>query len=452
MMAIRAIARHTFVDAMRSKVWIVIILYAALLALPTFVLPAATDRIRVQLVLSWALGNGLWSMLTLGGIVAILMASRQLWKDIVDRTIYTVITKPVSRVEMIVGRLAGYMVILLVIIIGMAVVTYGAIMYVARAVDYDPDSNTPYVLEADDPVEATIGRRIPESDVADDDSRLARRKYHVLSGMGPQRVEFRFLPPDLDPDSLAKGKNVRLKLRLVVNDPTKQDRPATEVTFTVTNDTTGAKEKTTLPVENGIDVYIPLSKELVKDAQALTVSIVRLNPKYTVAIVNKRCQLLAHAESFPVSFTKATILAYVSSVLLAVVALASSTVLEGFVCILWSVFIFFVGSTMDIIRETADVLSPGRLTFVGILQSQIDASTSFGKTIQGINNLIRYFLNGLTRIVPDFARFDTSTRLTENLSLSSDYFARPIFDAVVFSMVCLIIAFIAFRNREVGYK
>ncbi|MFH0965186.1 MAG: hypothetical protein V2A58_14395 [Planctomycetota bacterium] len=445
MLGIRAIARHTFRDAMRKRLWVMILLYGGMMILPTFVFPAPPEG-RVKLALEWSL----WTMSFLGAVVVVFLAAPALWADIVDRTIYTVITKPVSRVEMLVGRLLGYMAVLLVLVLGMGVLGYAAVRYAASRVVVT-DSASPPVLQTDAPIEATTGRRIPEPVIAEDDSMLARRKYHILSGVGPQRVEFQFR--GLKPGTFSSG-HVRFKFRFAVNEPTKQDRPATDVNFTVTNDSTGAQITGTLPVENGVDVYFPVkdAKKFFEGTSSVTVEIRRLNPAYTVAIVKKRAELLAQAESFGTSFTKALTLNYAGLMLLAVVALASSTILEGPVCILWTAFIYFVGSSMEVIRETADVLAPGRLTFIGVLYSKLDTSTPVGRTIEGITNVLRYFLNGLAKVLPDFSRFSTSKVLTQGLSISNEFFFDGLFYLVVFTLISMIIGFVAFRGREVGYK
>ena len=446
MPAIRAIARNTFIDAMRKKVWLVVVLFAALMILPAIVFPAPTEGIRVQMVLAWAL----WGMAFFGSIVAIFIAAPHLWHDIVDRTIYTVISKPVSRVELIVGRLLGYMSILLVITIGLALVGAVFALFAASSLQRKSGAEDPRILETDTPIEATTGVRLPEPDIASDDSLLARRQYHVLTGSGPQKVVFQFT--DLEPEQFT-SKNIRLKFRFAVADPTLQGRPETQVDFKIVNENKPEEALTrSLLVENHIEVYIPIERDYLRGVDTLTVTISRADPHYTVAIVKSRCHLLAKSEPFRLSFTKAAILSYASSVLLAVVALASSTILEGSVCILWSFFVYFMGSSMQVIRDTAEVLSPGRLTFIGILQNRLNTGTPFGKTIQGVNNLIRYFLNGMTEVLPDFSRFNTAPLLTENLSISRGFFYSGLLHALIFCLIAMIIAFIAFRNREVGFK
>jgi len=450
MLAIRAIAGHTFTDAMRKKVWVMIILFALLMIGPVFIFPAALPKLHVRQVLSFALGNRIGSMRSLCCFAIILLAAWQLWKDITDRTIYTVITKPVSRVELVAGRLFGYMAVLLVLVIGMGVIAAASIVYVASSVEHDPTSLDPPILEVDAPIEASLGKRLPESDVSDDESLLARRKYHILTGSGPQRIEFRFL--ELDPRSFTSN-NIRLKFRFVVNDPTKQDRPATEASIEVINENRpDSVVKETLVADNGIDCYVPLGREFLRDAESLTVIIRRRDPKYTVAIIKKRCQLLAHAEPFAVSFGKSMVLTFAASVLMAVVALTSSTILEGPVCLLWSFFVYFVCNAMHLIRETAETLSPGRMLFTGWLQHKVDFSTPFGKTVYGINNIIRYFLNGLTKVVPDLSEFDAAQFLTRGMHVSREFWQNALFYSVIYICACLIIAFVAFKNREVGYK
>ena len=101
---ILALARLTFLEAIRKKVLIVFVLFALIMigvsqSMPVF---RAEDRLRVVETICF------WSIFTFGMIVAIFVSALSLPGDLGEKTIYTVATKPVRRSSVILGKLLGF--------------------------------------------------------------------------------------------------------------------------------------------------------------------------------------------------------------------------------------------------------------------------------------------------------------------------------------------------------
>ena len=99
-----ALARLTFLEAIRKKVLVVFLLFALILIGVAQFFPVfkPEDRLRVVETICF------WAMSTFGMIVAIFVAAVSLPNDLSEKTIYTVSTKPVRRGTIILGKVLGF--------------------------------------------------------------------------------------------------------------------------------------------------------------------------------------------------------------------------------------------------------------------------------------------------------------------------------------------------------
>ena len=106
-----AIAKQSVTEATRRMwaPWVVIVLFAVILAFTHWFLPASQQR-PAELGRIYVGTLTLLCMLLLTVMVTVL-APLSLPQDIQMQTIYTVVSKPVRRLELILGRIIGYMVI-----------------------------------------------------------------------------------------------------------------------------------------------------------------------------------------------------------------------------------------------------------------------------------------------------------------------------------------------------
>ena len=130
MRSIWAVGRNTIAQAVRMKVAIIfIILLVVLLPLMgVLVTGDGTLKGKLQTFVSYGLGltNLLLCLLTL--IVSIYTIS----SDLKQRQIYTVLTKPIRRIELLTGKLLGVLVLDLVLLVLFGAVIYGFAKFMPR--------------------------------------------------------------------------------------------------------------------------------------------------------------------------------------------------------------------------------------------------------------------------------------------------------------------------------
>ncbi len=105
-----AIAGNTLRDLVRQKVFYFMLVFALVLIGMSLVLAALSFQGQLQMVMNMSLGA--MSVFTM--LLAVLASAMMLPKDIEDRTLYTILAKPVSRFEYLLGKLAGVALMLLI--------------------------------------------------------------------------------------------------------------------------------------------------------------------------------------------------------------------------------------------------------------------------------------------------------------------------------------------------
>ena len=130
MRSIWAVGRNTIAQAVRMKVAIVfIVLLMVLLPLMgVLVADDSTLKERLQTFVSYGLGltNLLLCLLTL------VVSTYTISSDLKQRQIYTVLTKPIRRMELLAGKLLGVLVLDLVLLILFGGIIYGFARYMPK--------------------------------------------------------------------------------------------------------------------------------------------------------------------------------------------------------------------------------------------------------------------------------------------------------------------------------
>jgi ABC-type Na+ efflux pump permease subunit len=121
---IRALASNTLLDLVRQKVFLFMLVFAALGIGASFVASTLNFRDQFQVVKDVSLG----AMSIFSWLLATLATAIVIPKDIEERTLYTILAKPVSRLEYLLGKLFGVLALLLVAIALMSV-CFAVVLY-----------------------------------------------------------------------------------------------------------------------------------------------------------------------------------------------------------------------------------------------------------------------------------------------------------------------------------
>lgn len=117
-MRIRAIAFNTFKEAIRDRVLYLLLFFAAVCILFSRILSLLTVGDRAKIITD----VGLASLSLFGALMAILMGTGLVYKEIDKRTIYTLLAKPIQRYQFLLGKYLGLLLTLLVMLVLMTLI------------------------------------------------------------------------------------------------------------------------------------------------------------------------------------------------------------------------------------------------------------------------------------------------------------------------------------------
>lgn len=120
-----AIAGNTFRDLVRQKVFYFMVVFALILIAASLVLVPLSFRGQLQTVMDVSLGA--MSVFTM--LLAVLSTAILLPRDLEERTLYTILAKPVSRFEYLLGKLSGVAFMLLIATVLMTAVFSAVLLY-----------------------------------------------------------------------------------------------------------------------------------------------------------------------------------------------------------------------------------------------------------------------------------------------------------------------------------
>jgi ABC-type transport system involved in multi-copper enzyme maturation permease subunit len=117
-MKIRAIAFNTFKEAIRDRILFLLLFFAAVCIIFSRVLALLTVGDRVKIITD----VGLASISIFGALMAILMGTGLVYKEIDKRTIYTLLSKPIHRHQFLLGKYLGLVFTLFVMLVFMTLI------------------------------------------------------------------------------------------------------------------------------------------------------------------------------------------------------------------------------------------------------------------------------------------------------------------------------------------
>ena len=126
---IAAITRNTLTELVRLKVFYFLLIFALLLIGNSIFMARLTFQQEFQMLKDVALG----AMSIFTSLLAIVATARLLPQDIEDRTLYTILAKPVPRFEYLAGKLAGVLLLLAISILVMSAM-FVAVLYLREQV------------------------------------------------------------------------------------------------------------------------------------------------------------------------------------------------------------------------------------------------------------------------------------------------------------------------------
>lgn len=121
---IRAIARNTLTEALRQKVLNILLLFGVIAIVSGFLFANFTLAEQFKFLKDFSIG----AMSVFGLLIALMGTAQMLPSEIENRTIYTILAKPVRRSEFLIGKYCGMLALLATTMLLMSIVFVGVIL------------------------------------------------------------------------------------------------------------------------------------------------------------------------------------------------------------------------------------------------------------------------------------------------------------------------------------
>ncbi|MCK4759679.1 MAG: ABC transporter permease, partial [Candidatus Aminicenantes bacterium] len=124
-MKIRAIALHTLKEAIRDRILYLLLFFAVVSIGFSRLLALLTLGDRVKIIKD----VGLASLSLFGALMAILIGTGLVYKEIDKKTIYTLLSKPIHRYQFLLGKFFGLALTLFIMLSSMSIIFLALIFF-----------------------------------------------------------------------------------------------------------------------------------------------------------------------------------------------------------------------------------------------------------------------------------------------------------------------------------
>jgi hypothetical protein len=468
---IGAIARLTFIEAYRRKAFAIGLLFLGIIMFAGwFVQPARNQSIAPYIS---TVITPMWFMLV---PMSLLVACWGLPGDIKERSVHTVVTKPVRRSEIVIGRMFGYGAVLTVLLIAVAAVNYFWLIrqiperlrdqLVARVPIYvsnevDPNFTDPQTgrmgLKNFYFLDRSGARVVSGINVGDPweyrsyiEGQTEARAIWTFTGLNVDELkQLGGLPLEHRFEAFRTYKGdiaLQTRFRMTLENPETKFRVTLKELFPVREYATGGRERVLeipaqIPYRDSYRVgaeekVADLFSELISPDGRLTVEIACVEPQQFIGVNPADLFVRLPDRSFAMNYVKAMAGIWMLIMLLVCFGTSASCFVKGPVATLLCTGIiilgYFLGGQLE--EQRAQLLTTGKIDGGGPIESLYRLVTKASempdnlgaKAVEATDNAAFALLNVTRMILPDLRSFRTEADETQlGLDISRGFDIPP---------------------------
>lgn len=329
---LRAVAALTFLEAVRRKVFLIVLIVGAAIVSSAAFLPSVDPSGRLRLIEIWSVRT----VTVFCSLGAIFLAGFSLPGDFEQRRIYTLVTKPIHKGTLFVGKFLGFLLLMAVFLGIMGVVTLVYLKVIAA-------------VSSDFPV----ARAFPSHSPASIDGPLEAKERGGRGVRSDQSgvVEFRFegLPAGRFPDR-AKVR-AKLDLRRL---PGLEFRLEADVWVAAVHPATREVFPQVVRFQTNRMTSIEIPGRAVSDDGRLLIRMRPDEPDVLIGAWPDGLTVSSLPVSFELNFMKGMFLVLLQSAMVLLATLSASTFVSAPVSILLGACLFLTGSTWSFVTESLE--------------------------------------------------------------------------------------------------
>jgi hypothetical protein len=390
-----AIARMTLLEARRRKVFTILLLFAVALLSSILFFPSVEMESRLRLIEVWSMRAS--AIFT--AIVGLFLAGFSLPQDFEHKRIYMVVTKPVSKSFVFLGRYLGYVLLLALFIGTMGVITVGFLRTVKAFSGDKFPALAAYPLVLPSGFASPGGEQVEGGGVTNA-IKFGPENALVWTFRGLRRSNF--------------DEMVRAQARLVFGSTADQYRSSGSVRILVRNPAGGKHEIRQLEMNTNEEREFTFPASLIQDDGNLSVEMRCGDADGIIAASPTWVPLFEKSMLFEVAFVRGLGLILLQSMIVLSITLMASTFLSAPLSILLGILLYLVGSIYGYIRDGTREIDYSL--------SEIRTSKEPRRSPEDLPVGVLWFSNimskGVLAVTPDFDQFDYSVWLLKDRAVS----------------------------------
>jgi hypothetical protein len=491
-----ALSKLSFKEALRNRILYAFTGLLLVILFGSWFLPhKPEDQVRSYVQVIY------WGMTPLLLLAAAILASFSIPADIRQQTIHTIVTKPVERFEVVLGRFLGFGALMTLILVGMSAVS---LMYVIRGVDPDAAAES---LKAREPIYGSLRFENTGSDAGENVGREWDYRSYITAPLDPTGAKPTAVweMPRVS-DSVAGRKGVRCEFSFDIYRTTKgNENKGVSCNFVFI--AAGAKGdervyadklrearraggKTDAEIEDQLaeelGVYPKLSQEVTDNhTQAFNIpgGLLRAANKsaadpekalFVRVTCNDRTQYVGMAKydfylraddpatgddrlRFAANFFKGTTGLWLRLMLVTGLAVALSTYFSGVIALLVTMMLYVGGLFRDFIGSVAEGSNAGggpleamyRLTRGENIVAPLEQTATI-KFATYSDQVYRWLIGRVMEVIPDIDRFDLTSYVAEGFNIPSGQLVLNLLLLIGYILPWAVLAFYLIKWREIA--
>jgi hypothetical protein len=488
-----AIAKLCFLEAIRGRVLYVFILFFLPLLFAGWYLSGSPEGKLVYLV---GFVNTAITFILLP--MTIFLVSMSLPNEIQSRVVQTIVTKPVRRLEIVVGRILGFTAVftLVLAVMGAASIFYvrGQLpeetrdkLWIARAPIFANDTVAPAERVLLDQINSQLPPEqhfkklpIPQTLMFWRDKQWNFQGTNVGKEWqgyrshvgGDDSAHWCFsIDPELFArvDDSAVGTAVRAQFEFDIFKTTKGD-PSRDVgdkqeesgvnclvQFIDRSSPSGKTYGKIVRVNHQRVVEVPVPVEYF-DGGRVEVAVKCLTKDQFVGMAPSDLYFLARETSFAWNFAKGLVGVWMKMFLIICVAVAASTALKGFVTVLFTGTVYVLGLYLGFMSDVARGLVKGggplestiRLVTQANQVSALDPDNGLYNLLINIDKGLLWFMSVLVNLIPSLSNVDLTYLVAAGIEVPATILLVNIVQTFAYAAPVAVIGYFLLRNRELA--
>ncbi|MDQ7779372.1 MAG: hypothetical protein RDV41_06640, partial [Planctomycetota bacterium] len=427
-------------ESARKRVFLVLAFFAVALLVSSLFLPAMDLAARVKLVQGW----GLKSMGLFGALIAIFLAGASLPEDIEDRKLFTLLTKPIGRLDVVLGKIVGFAVVEAVFYIFIAAM---CLVYIRGTVAVSADPGKESVLQFRDHKSADSFSFMSAEDVKSwgagkfNSEKLAGAQHELtasVGGMSSECFQWRFTGLR----ELADGEVIEGQMTLKVSTEGQGNYGGVVVRYV--NPITNIEDTRQFHVTYNRPIRLTIPAELVRDRDVLVIGVSPTDPAMQIETGPAGVFLWTAPGSFEWNFAKSVVLLFLQAVLLIVATVMGSTLLSAPVNMFFGFFVFVAGSLVAFLRTS---ISTVESTIAMINARSADPCFQEELPVWMLQSS-KQITEVIIRIIPDLTRFDSASYIIKDLNIPFALITDGLAYGLVYTVAFVVLSWLFIRLRE----